>query len=123
MATPKKGRNTNQLQYLLKNVVRTLWRHHYAWPFLKPVDPVALRIPVSMMTEHVLVLVRFNFLMIMSHVSYLAFSLCNHMMMSVLFHCRIISQSLRSQWTCRQSRKNWSRTLTIVPKNVLMTSD
>ena len=46
-AIPKKGRNTNQLQFLLKNVVRTLWRHHYAWPFLKPVDPVALRIPVS----------------------------------------------------------------------------
>lgn len=44
---PKKGRNTNQLQFLLKNIVRTLWRHHYAWPFLKPVDPVALRIPVS----------------------------------------------------------------------------
>jgi len=46
-AGPRKGRNTNQLQFLLKNVIRVLWRHHYAWPFLKPVDPVALRIPVS----------------------------------------------------------------------------
>ena len=37
---------TNQLQYLLK-ATRALWRHHYAWPFHKPVDPVALSLPVS----------------------------------------------------------------------------
>lgn len=42
----KTGRLTNQLQYL-KNVHRIVWRHHYAWPFHKPVDPVALKIPVS----------------------------------------------------------------------------
>ena len=40
------GRLTNQLQYM-KTVLRTCWRHHYAWPFHKPVDPVALNIPVS----------------------------------------------------------------------------
>ena len=40
------GRMTNQLQYLLKSVLRVLWRHHYAWPFHKPVDPVALNLPV-----------------------------------------------------------------------------
>lgn len=44
---PTEGRVTNQLQYLLKSVLRVLWRHHYAWPFQKPVDPVALNIPVS----------------------------------------------------------------------------
>lgn len=43
-----RGRVTNQLQYLLKSVLRVLWRHHYAWPFQKPVDPVALKIPVSL---------------------------------------------------------------------------
>lgn len=37
---------TNQLQFLLK-ATRALWRHHYAWPFHKPVDPVALSLPVS----------------------------------------------------------------------------
>lgn len=37
---------TNQLQFLLK-ATRALWRHHYAWPFHKPVDPVALNLPVS----------------------------------------------------------------------------
>ena len=42
------GRATNQLQYLLKSVLRVLWRHHYAWPFQKPVDPVALKIPVRL---------------------------------------------------------------------------
>ncbi|CAI8050147.1 Bromodomain-containing protein 2 [Geodia barretti] len=35
---------TNQLQFLLK-ATRALWRHHYAWPFHKPVDPVALSLP------------------------------------------------------------------------------
>lgn len=40
------GRLTNQLQYM-KTVLRACWRHHYAWPFHKPVDPVALSIPVS----------------------------------------------------------------------------
>lgn len=42
-----KGRLTNQLQYL-KNAHRIIWRHHYAWPFHKPVDPVALNIPVRL---------------------------------------------------------------------------
>lgn len=46
-AEVKEGRVTNQLQYMLKSVLRVLWRHHYAWPFQKPVDPVALNIPVS----------------------------------------------------------------------------
>ncbi len=45
------GRVTNQLQYLLKSVLRVLWRHHYAWPFQKPVNPVALNIPVSKITS------------------------------------------------------------------------
>ena len=40
------GRLTNQLHYM-KTVLRACWRHHYAWPFHKPVDPVALNIPVS----------------------------------------------------------------------------
>ena len=47
VSNPTEGRVTNQLQYLLKSVLRVLWRHHYAWPFQKPVDPVALNIPVS----------------------------------------------------------------------------
>eukprot|EP00731_Ephydatia_muelleri_P035582 Em0137g14a len=38
------GRVTNQLEYL-KKLMRILWRHHYAWPFHKPVDPVALNLP------------------------------------------------------------------------------
>lgn len=43
---------TNQLQFLLK-ATRALWRHHYAWPFHKPVDPVALNLPVSCVCEQV----------------------------------------------------------------------
>jgi hypothetical protein len=35
---------SNQLQFLLK-ATRALWRHHYAWPFHKPVDPVTLNLP------------------------------------------------------------------------------
>ncbi|KAM9478800.1 bromodomain testis-specific protein isoform 11-T17 [Salvelinus alpinus] len=43
---PKKpGRQTNQLQYLEKVVVKSLWRHNFSWPFRMPVDAVGLHIP------------------------------------------------------------------------------
>ncbi|XP_012726449.2 bromodomain-containing protein 4 isoform X2 [Fundulus heteroclitus] len=38
-------RQTNQLQYLLKVVVKSLWKHQYAWPFQSPVDAVKLNLP------------------------------------------------------------------------------
>lgn len=41
----KKGRNTNQLQFLSKTVLKQIMRHQFAWPFMKPVDSVKLRIP------------------------------------------------------------------------------
>jgi hypothetical protein len=41
----KKGRNTNQLQFLQKDVMRQVWKHQYAWPFHKPVDAAKLNIP------------------------------------------------------------------------------
>lgn len=44
-------RQTNQLQYLLKVVVKTLWKHQFAWPFHAPVDAHKLNLPVS--TDHV----------------------------------------------------------------------
>lgn len=40
-------RQTNQLQYLLKMVVKGLWKHQFAWPFHAPVDAVKLNLPVS----------------------------------------------------------------------------
>ncbi|XP_077055045.1 bromodomain testis-specific protein isoform X2 [Siphateles boraxobius] len=43
---PKKpGRLTNQLQYLEKVVIKSLWRHHFSWPFRQPVDAVRLNLP------------------------------------------------------------------------------
>uniref|UniRef100_A0A8C4T8J9 Bromodomain testis associated n=1 Tax=Erpetoichthys calabaricus TaxID=27687 RepID=A0A8C4T8J9_ERPCA len=39
------GRLTNQLQYLEKVVLKTLWRHSFAWPFQQPVDAVKLELP------------------------------------------------------------------------------
>uniref|UniRef100_A0A3Q3WZV2 Bromo domain-containing protein n=1 Tax=Mola mola TaxID=94237 RepID=A0A3Q3WZV2_MOLML len=42
-ARPK--RQTNQLQYLLKMVVKALWKHQFAWPFHAPVDAVKLNLP------------------------------------------------------------------------------
>ncbi|XP_051929809.1 bromodomain testis-specific protein isoform X3 [Hippocampus zosterae] len=46
VANPKRpGRTTNQLQFLEKTVVKTLWRHQFSWPFRQPVDAVALRLP------------------------------------------------------------------------------
>ncbi|XP_077575100.1 bromodomain-containing protein 4-like [Stigmatopora nigra] len=38
-------RQTNQLQYLLKVVLKTLWKHQFAWPFHAPVDVVKLKLP------------------------------------------------------------------------------
>lgn len=44
-ARPK--RQTNQLQYLLKVVLKVLWKHQFSWPFQAPVDAVKLNLPVS----------------------------------------------------------------------------
>lgn len=42
----KRGRQTNQLQYLLKVVLmKGVWKHQFAWPFHLPVDPVKLGLP------------------------------------------------------------------------------
>ncbi|XP_027134384.1 bromodomain-containing protein 3-like [Larimichthys crocea] len=38
----KPGRRTNQLQYMQNVVIKSLWRHQFAWPFYQPVDAVAL---------------------------------------------------------------------------------
>ncbi|KAK5898670.1 hypothetical protein CesoFtcFv8_008223 [Champsocephalus esox] len=38
-------RQTNQLQFLLKEVYKTLWKHHFAWPFQAPVDAIKLGLP------------------------------------------------------------------------------
>lgn len=43
--TTKPGRKTNQLQYMQNVVVKTLWRHQFAWPFYTPVDAVKLNLP------------------------------------------------------------------------------
>ncbi|XP_026090822.1 bromodomain-containing protein 3-like isoform X4 [Carassius auratus] len=41
----KPGRKTNQLQYMQNVVVKTLWRHQFAWPFYQPVDAIKLGLP------------------------------------------------------------------------------
>lgn len=47
MAPPDRpGRLTNQLLFLQKNVMKTLWQHRYAWPFQQPVDAKKLNLPV-----------------------------------------------------------------------------
>uniref|UniRef100_A0A8C3S921 Bromodomain containing 4 n=1 Tax=Chelydra serpentina TaxID=8475 RepID=A0A8C3S921_CHESE len=46
----KPKRQTNQLQYLLKVVLKTLWKHQFAWPFHHPVDAVKLNLPVICLT-------------------------------------------------------------------------
>ncbi|XP_058842948.1 bromodomain-containing protein 3-like isoform X3 [Acipenser ruthenus] len=41
----KPGRKTNQLQYMQNVVVKTLWKHQFAWPFYTPVDAIKLGLP------------------------------------------------------------------------------
>jgi hypothetical protein len=43
----KPGRKTNQLQYMQNVVVKTLWKHQFAWPFYTPVDTIKLCLAVS----------------------------------------------------------------------------
>lgn len=38
-------RNTNQLQYILKTVMKACWRHNFAWPFHEPVNSIKLKLP------------------------------------------------------------------------------
>ena len=39
------GRNTNQLQFLLKTVMKAIWKHSFSWPFQQPVDAKKLNLP------------------------------------------------------------------------------
>ena len=39
------GRQTNQLQYIQKQVMKTIWKHQFAWPFHQPVDAIKLNLP------------------------------------------------------------------------------
>lgn len=39
------GRNTNQLQFIAKNVLKAVWKHQHAWPFHQPVDAKKLNLP------------------------------------------------------------------------------
>ncbi|KAG7457596.1 hypothetical protein MATL_G00228910 [Megalops atlanticus] len=41
----RQGRMTNQLQFLQKALMKSLWRHHFAWPFHEPVDATKLNLP------------------------------------------------------------------------------
>ena len=45
---PGSGRHTNQLTYIKRNVLPSLWKHHFAWPFHIPVDPEKLGLPVKL---------------------------------------------------------------------------
>uniref|UniRef100_A0A4W3I919 Bromo domain-containing protein n=1 Tax=Callorhinchus milii TaxID=7868 RepID=A0A4W3I919_CALMI len=38
-------RLTNQLQFLLKVLLKTIWKHQFAWPFQQPVDAAKLNLP------------------------------------------------------------------------------
>ena len=46
------GRQTNQLQYLLK-LHKVIWKHQFAWPFHNPVDADKLNLPVSTITLYI----------------------------------------------------------------------
>ena len=42
----KRGRQTNQLQFILKVVFKNLWKNKLSWPFRFPVNAVKLNLPV-----------------------------------------------------------------------------
>uniref|UniRef100_A0A8D2M1R1 BRD3 protein n=1 Tax=Zonotrichia albicollis TaxID=44394 RepID=A0A8D2M1R1_ZONAL len=54
----KPGRKTNQLQYMQNVVVKTLWKHQFAWPFYQPVDAIKLNLPcfLSLPTDDIVLM-------------------------------------------------------------------
>ena len=45
----RRGTNTNQLQFMLKSVVKAVWKHQFAWPFHQPVDAEKMQLHVSLL--------------------------------------------------------------------------
>lgn len=39
------GRSTNQLHFILKTVMKAVWKHQFSWPFQQPVDAKKLNLP------------------------------------------------------------------------------
>ena len=39
------GRLTNQLHFLLRTVMKAVWKHQFSWPFQQPVDAKKLNLP------------------------------------------------------------------------------
>jgi bromodomain testis-specific protein len=44
----KRGRQTNQLQFMSKVLVKALLKHEFSWPFQKPVNAAKLNLPVCL---------------------------------------------------------------------------
>jgi len=44
----KRGRQTNQLQYMSKVLLKVLWKHDFSRPFRTPVNPIKLNLPVRL---------------------------------------------------------------------------
>lgn len=38
------GRQTNQIHFLQKTVMKIMWKHQYSWPFQQPVDAIRLNL-------------------------------------------------------------------------------
>ncbi|CAF3613857.1 unnamed protein product [Rotaria sp. Silwood1] len=45
ISASKRGRQTNQLQFMSKVLFKTLWKHEFSWPFQKPVNAAKLHLP------------------------------------------------------------------------------
>ncbi|CAM4812301.1 unnamed protein product [Rotaria magnacalcarata] len=45
ISASKRGRQTNQLQFMSKVLFKTLWKHEFSWPFQKPVNAAKLQLP------------------------------------------------------------------------------
>lgn len=45
ISASKRGRQTNQLQFMSKILLKTLWKHEFSWPFQKPVNAAKLHLP------------------------------------------------------------------------------
>lgn len=100
------SRKTNQLQYMQNVVVKTLWKHQFAWPFYQPVDAIKLCLAVRHFTD------RWQWVDFTDLIYSELFLLRIAKLYVSLASFRITTRWSRTQWTWAPSRSVW-RTITI----------
>lgn len=127
------GRITNQLQFLLKGVLKPVWKHQFAWPFQQPVDAKKLNLPVRFnlreltwkrISSRPVTHKQFAQYYYMQKSLYIFLTLHIVRLYAYNFFSfkRIITKLSRDLWIWAQSKSDWKMAITGAGKNVFKTS-